>query len=62
MISVKALDIEGYHTYFGSGGICKITRSSLVVANEQVPTTLYKVSVNLYNEEVNVVEDASSDL
>lgn len=31
LISVKPLDIEGYHTYFSSGGICKITKCPLVV-------------------------------
>ena len=36
LISVKALDIEGYHTYFGGGGICKITKGSLVVERSKV--------------------------
>ncbi|CAJ2642124.1 unnamed protein product [Trifolium pratense] len=62
LISVKALDIEGYHTYFGGGGICKITKGSLVVANEQSPTSLYRMPVKLCKEEVNAVEDVSTDL
>ncbi|CAJ2658330.1 unnamed protein product [Trifolium pratense] len=62
LISVKVLDIEGYHTYFGGGGICKITKGSLVVANEQSPTSLYRMPVKLCKEEVNAVEDVSTDL
>ncbi|CAJ2654735.1 unnamed protein product [Trifolium pratense] len=62
VISVKALDIEGYHTYFGGDGICKITKGSLVVAKEQSPTSLYRMPVKLCQEEVNAVEDVSTDL
>lgn len=62
LISVKSLDIEGYHTYFASGGIGKITKWSLVVAKEQSPTTLYRVLVKLCKEEMNAIEDTSSDL
>ncbi|CAJ2628405.1 unnamed protein product [Trifolium pratense] len=62
VISVKALDIEGYHTYFGGDGICKITKGSLVVAKEQSPTSLYRMPVKLCKEEVNAVEDVSTDL
>ncbi|CAJ2642239.1 unnamed protein product [Trifolium pratense] len=62
LISIKTLDIEGYHTYFGGGGICKITKGSLVVAKEQSPTSLYRIPVKLCKEEVNTVEDVSTDL
>lgn len=48
-----------YHTYFGNGGTCKITKESLVVENEKITTTLYMVSVKMCKEEVNVVEDKS---
>lgn len=61
LIYVKTLDIEGYHIYFGSCGMCKITKGSLVVANEQSPTTLYRMSIKLCKEEMNAVEDISND-
>lgn len=62
LILVKALDIEGYHTYLSSGGICKITQGTLVVVKEQSPTTLYRMPVNPCKEKMNAVEDTCSDL
>lgn len=39
-ISVKAMNIEDYHPYFGRGGICKITKEPLVVAKDKSLITL----------------------
>lgn len=46
-IPIKVLDIADNHTYFGIGGICKITKKLLVVAKEKSPTTLYMVPAKL---------------
>jgi len=35
LIVVNTLDIEGYCTYFGGGGLCKITKGSFVVAKKK---------------------------
>lgn len=59
-ISIKVLDIKGYHTYFVSGGICKITKGLLVVTKEQSHVTFYKIPAKLFREEMNVVEDESN--
>ena len=62
LISVKALDQEGYCTSFGSGK-CKITKGALIVAREDNSlTTLYRLQAKLCKEDVNVADDSSSDL
>nr|XP_029143958.1 probable LRR receptor-like serine/threonine-protein kinase At3g47570 [Arachis hypogaea] len=62
LISVKALDQEGYYTSFGSGK-CKITKGAFIVAREDNSlTTLYRLQAKLCKEDVNIVDDSSSDL
>ena len=62
MISMKALDREGYYTSFG-GGKCKITKRSLVMAKEYSSfTTFYQMPRKLCKKDVNAVDDSSTNL
>lgn len=62
LIFVKALNIEGYQTYFDSDGMYKITIGLLVVTKEKRSASLYRMSIKLCKEEMDAIEDASSDL
>ncbi|MCI37404.1 retrovirus-related pol polyprotein from transposon, partial [Trifolium medium] len=56
LISVHALDLDGFNNNFGDGK-WKLTKGSLMVARGSVYSTLYKTQVKLIKDGLNAVEN-----